>query len=100
PFLPGMIAWVRKAIPQHAFHEWKYTGRRVTAPELEKNHVIQKACANQEELMSDALAFAKTFVKKRGIFGEMKKRMHKHIVEIMANEDKEFVEKLFLFVQD
>ncbi len=26
PFLPGMIAWVRKAIPQHAFHEWKYTG--------------------------------------------------------------------------
>jgi len=100
PFLPGMIAWVRKAIPQHAFHEWKYTGRRVTAAELEKNHVIQKACANQEELMKETLAFAKTFVKKRGIFGEMKKRMHKHIVDIMANEDGEFVEKIFLFVQD
>jgi enoyl-CoA hydratase/carnithine racemase len=100
PFLPGMIAWVRKAIPQHAFHEWKYSGRRVTAAELEKNHVIQKACANQEELMKETLAFAKTFVKKRGIFGEMKKRMHKQIVDIMANEDGEFVEKLFLFVQD
>lgn len=100
PFLPGMIAWVRKAVPQHAFHEWKYTGRRVTAPELEKNHVIQKACANQEELMKETLTFAKTFVKKRGIFGEMKKRMHKHIVDIMANEDREYVEKLFLFVQD
>ncbi len=100
PFLPGMIAWVRKAVPQHAFHEWKYTGRRVTAPELEENHVIRKACANQEELMNESIAFARTFVKKRGIFGEMKKRMHKHIIEIMEREDPEFVEKLFLFIQD
>lgn len=100
PFLPGMIAWVRKAIPAHAFHEWKYTGRRVTAPELEKERVIIKACANREELMKESLAFAKTFHKKRGIFGEMKKRMHKHIIEIMEKEDPEYIEKLFLFVPD
>lgn len=100
PFLPGMIAWVRKAIPQHAFHEWKYTGRRVTAPELEKERVIVKACADRDELMKESIAFAKSFQKKRGIFGEMKKRMHKQIVDIMANEDPEYIEKLFLFIQD
>ncbi len=100
PFLPGMIAWVRKAIPQHAFHEWKYTGRRVTAAELEKEHVIIKACADREELWKESIAFAKTFQKKRGIFGEMKKRMHKHIVDIMAKEDPEYIEKLFLFISD
>ncbi len=50
--------------------------------------------------MRESIAFAKTFQKKRGIFGEMKKRMHRHIIEIMEKEDGEFVEKLFLFVQE
>jgi enoyl-CoA hydratase/carnithine racemase len=100
PFLPGMIAFVKKAIPYYKFNELKLTGRKAAAAELEVHHVIQKASANGEELMNDALAFARTFQKKRGIFKEIKKRMHKEIIRIIEQEDPEFVESLFLMVQE
>ncbi|MCP4136972.1 MAG: enoyl-CoA hydratase/isomerase family protein [bacterium] len=95
-FTPGMIAWVKKAIPYYLFQELKYTGRRATAAELEEHHVIQKASENVEELMKDSIAFAKTFQKSRKTFREMKKRMHKHIIETIDTEDKEMIEVLFL----
>jgi len=94
PFLPGMIAFVEKAIPYYKFNEMKLSGRRVGAAELEEHHVIEKACADQAELMAGAMAYAKTFNKKRGIFGEHKRRLHKHIIEIMDTEDKEYIEPL------
>ncbi|PIE70092.1 MAG: enoyl-CoA hydratase [Deltaproteobacteria bacterium] len=100
PFLPGMIAFVKKAIPYYRFNELKLTGRRATAVELEADHVIEKASENPEKLMEDALAFARTFQKKRGIFGEHKKRLHKQIVEVIDTEDKPFIDSLFLFVQE
>jgi enoyl-CoA hydratase/carnithine racemase len=100
PFLPGMIAFVKKAFPYYKFQEMKYTGRRVGAPELAEHHAIEKACANHEELIKEAIGFAKTFNKKRGIFGEMKKRMHKHIIEVMDGEDPKFIDSLFLMVPD
>jgi enoyl-CoA hydratase/carnithine racemase len=100
PFLPGMIAFVKKAIPYHKFYEMKLTGRRVTAPELEQHHVIVKSCASQEELMKESLAFARTFQKKRGIFGEMKKRLHKEIVGVIDTDDKPHIESLSLMVSD
>ncbi len=100
PFLPGMIAWVKKAIPEHLFQEMKLTGRRLTAEELETHHVVRKACAGHEELMEHTLEFAHTFQKKRGIFGEMKKRMHRHIIEIMDTEDPKVIEPLNLMVMD
>lgn len=98
PFLPGMVAFVRKAIPEYKFNELKLTGKRAGADELEAHHIIEKACENEEELMADAMAFAKTFHKDRKIFGEHKKRMHKHIVEVIENEDPEYIEPLNLFV--
>ena len=100
PFLPGMIAFVKKSIPYYKFNELKLTGRKSPASELEAHHVIQKASANEEELMNDALAFANTFQKKRGIFKEIKKRMHKEIIRIIEQEDPEYVESLFLMVQE
>jgi len=100
PFLPGMIAWVKKAMPYYKFQEMKYTGKKTGAKELEDHHVIQKACDGQEALMQETLAFAKTFQKKRGIFGEMKKRMHQHIIDTMDNEDPPIIEKLFLMISD
>ncbi len=99
PFLPGMISWVKKAMPYDKFLELKLTGKRATAPELEKDHVIMKACADQEDLMAKALEFAKTFHKKRGIFGEMKKRLNSDVVRIMENEDPVFIEPLFIMVE-
>jgi len=100
PFLPGMIAWVKKAIPYYKFQQLKFTGKRATAEELAEHHVIEKACNGLDELMAEAIAFGKTFQKKRGIFGEMKKRLHKHIIEAIENEDPAFIEALFLTVSD
>ncbi len=86
-FFPGMNAFCKKAIPYYKFQEMQFTGNRYGGQELEEHKVVRKACAGQEELMKESLAFAKTFQKKRGIFGEMKKRMYKDIIEIMDNED-------------
>lgn len=100
PFLPGMIAFVTKAIPYYKYNEMKLTGKRVGAAEMAEHHIIEKACDNEEILMKEATAFAKSFNKKRGIFGEMKKRLHGRIIEIMDQEDREFIEKLFLMITE
>src|SRR5208337_3966659 len=80
PFRPGMNAFIKKAVPMYKLAEMQLTGNRYTAPELEKHHIIIKACANKEELMAEAIAFAKTFKKMRGIFGELKKRLYRDII--------------------
>ncbi len=100
PFLPGMIEMIKKAIPQYKLNELKLTGKRAGAAELEAHHVIEKASPDQDALMEDALTFAKGFNKKRGIFGEHKKRMYKPIIHAMDHDDPEFIEPLFLFVTD
>jgi len=100
PFLPGMIAFVRKAMPEYKFNEMKLTGKKAGAAELKACHVVEKACVNAEELFSESMAFAKTFQKKKGIFSEHKKRMHKQIINVIDSEDPEFIEPLFLMVQD
>jgi enoyl-CoA hydratase/carnithine racemase len=97
PFLPGMQAFCRKAIPEYKFSEMMFTGKRYGAPEMEAHHVILKACTGEEALTVEALAFARTFNKKRGVFGEMKKRMHREIIEIMDSQDKAFIEPLNVF---
>ena len=99
PFLPGMIAFVRKAIPEYQFNEMILSGKRFGAQELADNHVIVKACENKDELIKDTLAFARTFIKKRGIFGELKKRMHKNIINVMEIDDKEQIESLNLYIE-
>jgi len=100
PFLPSMIKTIQKSIPYYKFNEMTLTGKRCVADELFKHNVLEKVCENAEELFKEALAFAKTFNKKRGIFSEHKKRFHKHIIETMEKEDKEFIESLTLFVTD
>lgn len=100
PFLPGMIAFVKKAMPLYKLNEMKLTGKRAGAEELFAHHVIEKACEDETELMADVMAFAKGFGKKRGIFGELKRRMYKEILRIIDEEDPEYIEPLNLMVQD
>lgn len=100
PFLPGMIAFARKAIPEDKYQEMVYTGKRMTAPELEAHHIIRKACRDQDELMKESMDFAGTFGKKRGIFGELKKRMYKSIIQTLEREDREFIEPLHIVIQE
>lgn len=100
PFLPGMIGFVRKAIPEYRFNQMLLSGQRMTAADLEASNVVVKACDGQDELMKEALAYAAGFGKKRGIFQELKKRIHKDLVRIIDEEDSEFIDTLNLFVAD
>ena len=100
PFLPGMIAFVRKAVPEHLFNRMILSGQRMTAEDLEAYNVIIKACDNQETLMTETLAFAAAFDKKRGIFRELKQRMHKNLIRIMEEQDPVYIDALNLFVAD
>lgn len=100
PFLPGMLAFVNKAIPRYKFNEMYLSGRRVGATELSEHHIIEKASASIDELMKDATDFAKTFTKKKGIFGELKKRLHKEVVSVIDTQDPAVIESLKLFITD
>jgi len=86
PFRWGMNAFVKKAIPLHILSQMQFSGNRYTAPELEKHNIIVKACVNQEDLMASAIAFAKTLQKKRGILGEMKKRLYNDIIKVLDSD--------------
>lgn len=94
PFLPGMIALIRKTFPEYKIPGAVLTGKRMGAPELFHDKVITWACEDREELMAEALGFAKTFQKGRPIFAELKKRFNKEIVEIMDTQDPAYIEPL------
>jgi enoyl-CoA hydratase/carnithine racemase len=100
PFLPGMIAFLKKAIPYYKFNEMTLTGKRCTASEMTASGVLVKACESEESLIAETMAFAKSFQKKRGVFGEMKRRLHAGIVEIIEKEDPKYIEPLKLFWKD
>jgi len=98
PFLPSMIEIIKKGIPYYKLNEMKLTGKRYGADELYEHHAIDKACENAEVLFREAVGFAKTFNKKRGIFAEHKKRLYTHILEKMEKEDVAYIESLNLFI--
>jgi len=91
PFLPGMIALAEKAIPMYKLEEMKYTGKRLTAYECEEHHIVMKAC-HIDDLMSEALSFAKSLNKGRKIIRAMKEGMYKNIVRVMDEEDPLIIE--------
>jgi len=91
PFLPGMLAIIKKAIPMYKFEEIQYSGKRATAEECEAHHIVMKAC-HMDDLINEALLFAKSLNKRREVIAEMKKRMYKDIVKIMDMEDPPVIE--------
>jgi enoyl-CoA hydratase/carnithine racemase len=97
PFLPGMIALIKKAVPFYKFEELQYTGKRATAEECEAHHIVLKAC-HMDNLMKEALSFAKGLVKRRAIMGEMKKRMYRGILHAIDVEDPEVIESGIFYV--
>lgn len=98
PFLPGMLAIVRKAIPYQKLEELILTGKRAVAAELEAHHVIVKTCENEESLLRETMTFAKSFNKKRAIFAELKKRLHAGVIEIMEREDPRYIDPVNLMI--
>ena len=100
PFLPGMVAFVRKAIPEYKYNELALTGKRVTAEELAEHHIIEKASDDQAQLQEDAMGFARSLTKHRGIMAEMKKRMYKSVVATIDEQDAEFIDSLQLMIPE
>jgi enoyl-CoA hydratase/carnithine racemase len=86
PFLPGMIAVLKKAMPVSALEELQYTGKRLTAEECAARHIVHTICS-AETLMDEALAFAGTLKKRREVIAEMKQVMYQDVIHAIDVED-------------
>jgi enoyl-CoA hydratase/carnithine racemase len=91
PFLPGMNALLKKAMPMYMVEYMQYTGVRLTADQCVDHHVVQKACP-VETLMQETAAFAMAINKRRPVVKEMKARLNQPIVHAIDIEDVPYIE--------
>ncbi|MFO7713299.1 enoyl-CoA hydratase/isomerase family protein [Desulfosarcina sp.] len=91
PFLPGMNALLKKAMPMYMVEYMEYTGVRLTADQCVEHHIIHKA-SPAETLMADTMAFAMALNKRRPVVAEMKKRLNQAIVHAIDVEDVPYIE--------
>ncbi len=91
PFLPGMNALLKKAMPTYMVEYMEYTGVRLTAEQCMMHHIIHKACP-METLMEETTAFALAINKRRPVVAEMKKRLNHPIVHAIDIEDIPYIE--------
>lgn len=91
PFLPGMIALLKKAIPGYKFEELHYTGKRITADECKAHHIVTDSC-HIDTLMNTVMAFAKSVNKRRAVTHQMKLRLYKDIIHQLEVEDISYIE--------
>jgi enoyl-CoA hydratase/carnithine racemase len=97
PFLPGMLALIRKAIPQYKVEELHYTGKRATAEECAAHHIVTKAC-HIDDLMPEVLSFAKGLNKRREVIAVMKERMYQEIVHVFEVDDPPMISSGMFYV--
>ncbi len=91
PFLPGMNALLRKAMPMYMVEYMEYTGVRLTADQCVAHHIVQKACPI-ESLVEEAITFAMAINKRRPVVAEMKKRLNQTVVHAIDVEDVAYIE--------
>jgi Delta3-Delta2-enoyl-CoA isomerase len=91
PFMPGMDALIKKALPGHLSLEAQLTGKRYTAAELETHHAVFKAC-HLDDLMKEVMTFAKTMNKGRNILKPIKEVGFKSILRVMDIDDPDYLE--------
>ncbi len=82
PLGPVFIALSRRAVPTYKFEEMQFTGIRLTAEECVEHNIVMKAC-HIDNLLKEALAFAKTLNKDRELIRKMKLETHKETLEII-----------------
>ena len=83
PFLPYMDAIIQRTFPKHLVLKAELTGHRFTATELEACGAVCKACPTPEQTVKEAIAWAKTLNKSRGIVKTMKKTMNSGIAGLL-----------------
>jgi enoyl-CoA hydratase/carnithine racemase len=96
PFLPGMLAVVKKAVPEPALTRWILEGRRVPGDELVAAGVAMKAVEGGEAVLAEAVAYGATFTKGRKIVGKLKSRMHKDVLATFDRDDPAIIDALAL----
>jgi len=98
PFLPGMLAVVKKAVPEPARTRWILEGRRVTGPELVAAGVATSVAEGAEAVLAEAISLAGTFTKGRRIVAELKRRMHRDVLDTFERDDPAHIDALRLMV--
>jgi enoyl-CoA hydratase/carnithine racemase len=91
PFLPGMNALLRSAIPADLLREMELTGLRLTARQCQESHIVRQAC-HMDELLTEAMAFARQVNKKRPVVAELKARLNASIVQALDVADVSYIE--------
>jgi len=91
PFLPGMNAMLKKAIPMHMLAYMQFTGDRLTADQCVEHHIVHQA-APLENLMERTLAFAMGINKRRPVVAELKRRLNAPIVDALDVVDVAYIE--------
>lgn len=79
-FAPAMKSMLFHKYSNPVVNDLMLTGKRMTAPELEKARVIEKACRDTAETMAEAMTFARMMVKRRDTFGKMKTQINQHVI--------------------
>ena len=94
PFVPGLIDVILKAIPQYKFNDMILTGRKLGAVEMAEANFIDRTFDSIAALNDGVLEFAKTFTKNRGIFAEHKRRLHKPVLDALAEKNPAVIAQL------
>jgi len=91
PFLPGMLALLRKAMPGKTLVDLTLTGRRLTAAQaIEMGVVVDSAPGN--EVVDKAIAWGKTMNKRRNVVLAIKRELYKNEERIFDVEDPPIIE--------
>jgi enoyl-CoA hydratase/carnithine racemase len=91
PFFPGMNAILSRVIPPDALIEMQLTGVRLTADMCLSHHIV-KGAYPQNELLDEALGFARRVDKQRSIVAELKARLNRPVIRAIDVDDVAVIE--------
>jgi len=92
PLLPGMVEILKRVMTKARLEEMQYTGRRFSAPECLDAGFATKICPGGI-LLDEAMAYSRGLDKKRSTIAEMKRRMHRDIVQVIREQDPHYISK-------
>jgi enoyl-CoA hydratase/carnithine racemase len=91
PFLPGMNAILRNAVPGPALLEMQLTGVRLTAEMCRERRIVMGTFA-VDRLMDETMNFARSLNKPRATVAELKTRLNRGIIHAIDIEDVAYIE--------
>jgi enoyl-CoA hydratase/carnithine racemase len=91
PFLPGMNALLRRAVPEPMLREMQLTGVRLTAEMCRAHNIVQQALP-QERLLDETMQFAQLQNKRRPVVAHLKKQLNLSVLHAIDVEDVDFIE--------